>query len=850
MRSCTVLVTVLWLAAFTTHGHGQEPPKFTEGPSARTADAAVSVTFTVDRLTDVAVAVVNEKSEVVRHLAAGRLGKNVPAPLQSDSLSQRLLWDRTDDRGRRVPDGAYRVRVGLRLRASFDKALGWNPRTVGEIKALAVDGAGNLYCLNGYSVPGLVVFNREGEYARTLLPHDAAKAPGIRTLTRADGQRVPFLVNMRDPYPFAQIGISGLRASGSMVVTPDGVVVIAGPKRHQAVVLRADGSIPRPLLSRSVLSSLAGGVHGLATSPDGTHLYVSGTLRFSGVRRKPVPAICRVPWGEEPGKPELLVQGSAEPKSILGSAGDLATDADGNVYACDRANDCVAVFDPRGNALGTIPAPDARQVAVHPKAGAVYAAARLSLKKFGSRNAGQPVWTLPLPKVPGNTPPVMALDASGERPVLWVGCPQQRNYSKYVLWRIEDLGPKPGKPAEFADRGAKGLYSPVHIAVDPVRDEVYVREWRESWRGQWFRRIDGVTGKMTKLPIRGNEMAIGPNGLLYCRGFHGGSVGSWIARYDHSGKYVPFKNVTNPPQAPKREGLWVLGSYRGATGVGMKGFDVAPNGDLYVLRYFSARGGKGLWVKKGFKFPELPAGVEHLTPLIDVYRPEGELKRSGVVRYFPQGACGVRVDRAGNVYVSEHLTPRGCYYSGALAEQLPAPRGTGNKIFEWKDGGLNWYLFNTGSLFKFPPGGGRIRPAKATDPGAQFAGTRGKLTRHMTVEGALWQHFGIAPSPADTNRGHNGGCVCTNNRFDLDAYGRAFLPDVHRFCVDVLDANGNYVTSFGRYGNADDTEPGIPLNWGSFVGWSPKAVYVCDNLNRRIVRVTLGHAAEKTCPVR
>jgi hypothetical protein len=47
----------------------------------------------------------------------------------------------------------------------------------------------------------------------------------------------------------------------------------------------------------------------------------------------------------------------------------------------------------------------------------------------------------------------------------------------------------------------------------------------------------------------------------------------------------------------------------------------------------------------------------------------------------------------------------------------------------------------------------------------------------------------------------------------------------------------------------DSTGPEITLNWGSFVGATDEAVYVCDNLNRRIVRVRLGYEAEGSCPI-
>ena len=131
-----------------------------------------------------------------------------------------------------------------------------------------------------------VVFDRAGKYVRTLLPHDPSKAPAIRTLLREDGLRVPLLHNMRDPYPFVQLGLNRLRSSGSMVVTPGGEVLIAGPKGNRLMVLGADGSITRPLLGPAVLPDGAGGVCGLALSPDGKYLYASGPGPGGAGRRR------------------------------------------------------------------------------------------------------------------------------------------------------------------------------------------------------------------------------------------------------------------------------------------------------------------------------------------------------------------------------------------------------------------------------------------------------------------------------------------------------------------------------------------------------------------------------------
>jgi len=94
---------------------GEEAVRFTRKPTARADGDHVRIEFAVSAPTDVEVVVIDLKGKVVRHLAAGVLGKNAPRPLKKGSLSQSLLWDRTDDLGRAVAGGAViRVSAGIR----------------------------------------------------------------------------------------------------------------------------------------------------------------------------------------------------------------------------------------------------------------------------------------------------------------------------------------------------------------------------------------------------------------------------------------------------------------------------------------------------------------------------------------------------------------------------------------------------------------------------------------------------------------------------------------------------------------------------------------------------------------
>jgi len=119
-------------------------------------------------------------------------------------------------------------------------------------------------------------------------------------------------------------------------------------------------------------------------------------------------------------------------------------------------------------------------------------------------------------------------------------------------------------------------------------------------------------------------------------------------------------------------------------------------------------------------------------------------------------------------------------------------------------------------------------------------------------------------------------CNCENTRFDVDLFGRVWYPDLGRFRVAVLDTNGNDLTHFGGYGNADSrgpespiidaetgkprpakkdeknplAEPDIAFSWLIGVGATDKYVYMGDSMNRRLLRAKITYVAEETCSIR
>jgi hypothetical protein len=179
---------------------------------------------------------------------------------------------------------------------------------------------------------------------------------------------------------------------------------------------------------------------------------------------------------------------------------------------------------------------------------------------------------------------------------------------------------------------------------------------------------------------------------------------------------------------------------------------------------------------------------------------------------------------------------------------------------------INFYLYHYGSVFKFGPEGGRFviggQPGEGENPRppAALADAEEYQTAYFknTVwcQGARWRYRGFGLCANRTEAWGDPACSCMTSRFDLDDYGRLFVPDVFRFSIGVLDSAGNQITRFGGYGNADSAgagsavpTPAIPFGAPNAVAVAGDHVYVADRKNRRIAVVRLTYAAEHFCPI-
>jgi hypothetical protein len=223
---------------------------------------------------------------------------------------------------------------------------------------------------------------------------------------------------------------------------------------------------------------------------------------------------------------------------------------------------------------------------------------------------------------------------------------------------------------------------------------------------------------------------------------------------------------------------------------------------------------------------------------VKIWDDSGTLKSASALPMVgPPG--GIRTDGQGNILIVVPFQRQGQACPAGLDPAAPlASKAMRNEGF--------W-----GTLFKFAPGHGRIRGAfgakwdyPATPPTHSWGGIR------IWVEDYLWDYPGVSKIT-----GLDNSCACPHGRFDLDDFGRAFVPQTYLHSVRVLDPNGNNVLRIGRYGNLDCQgpksmfpEPDIGLTYPNLVAASDTAAYIADPGNSRILKAALSYAAEEVVP--
>jgi len=846
-----------------------EPLTFTKGPTAARVGDTVRIEFAVDRATDVAVTVEDANGRVVRHLVAGVLGTNPPAPLKPDTLTQTIVWDGTNDSGERVlTDGAtFRVKVQAGMKPTFDSFMLFNPDATPMVRSLAVGPKGNVYIFyhdatangNQGGVKARIL-DRNGRHVRQIVPFPAdlpyARVRATGAFRDEDGHLVPHCHNWHSLnfYPDTVLARGRSMSQFSMpVVDANGRIywIISGGR---LCAVDADGGIPYDtFLSPPLFPDLKypGGRPALALSGDGKSIYVGGIYDGRYSNAKPVPCVYRIEIATRRCEVFLGNPEQSGTKQGLFSAPRGVAVVNGLLYVADPTAGRIAAFKESDKSyVGEMKVTLPHIVQVHPRTGAVYVCSYVpekkpradgktrikdaNLLKFARFGDSEPVYQMALPKTglsPNDSTHRIVLDPTADPPLLWApGLAYARRGRRIACYR--DTGTA-FEPVEIQASNAPWGVGPRDMLVDRKRGDLYVKVSGEQW--YQFDEPTGTLKRLVKFPKN--------DGAPYY-GAHGANLG-----VDSAGNYIThcwgtgrgMMRWTRDLKPLKWEGMDTHRTEWGGMMTFQLNYLTMRNDDIYLIKR-----------RKG----------PHHLDILDL----GLKEKRRVVWNVRRGSCP-RVDAKGNVYVTVPLRAAGRdfpeFFDGKL-DNVPT-------YFRTIGEGNYWYTYMYGAIVKFPPAGGAFHwietdrmkndltglpDAVQAKPKVKYQYFQGGRYPHKLceVQGAEWVRTGYAPY-SETYSAGTPVCMCEGAGFDVDAHGRVFYTNLCQFRVEVIDTSNNPITTFGTYGNADSRPdgpvktPAIPLAWPTYVAVSDTHAYVNDTISLRVVRVRLGSQAEAVCPV-
>jgi len=843
---------------------------FTQPPKAAPAGTGATITFTVGARTDIEVAVLGAKGEVVRHLAAGVLGgeKPPPEPLKA-GLAQTLAWDGKDDFGKPAAGGPYTVRVRAGSQFKFGRFIGEDPYTFGSVDGLAADEDGNLYVssyagTHNQGARTVRVYDGQGRYLREVAPFPATLPPeSMKNVARWDAAE-----KVWRPTNYSCLNPDFYGSPGAALVAASKTGGIIFADRNDVYALRADGSVkgaafgtkqrPVPVFDAKDANNnhyghpwhYQEGVDCYSASPDGKWLYLAGPVPNKEKRRKEDP---RFPLG---GVYRMRLDGSSAMQLFVtlpmaydgqwakegfknyGRSGPIhfvGCDAKNNVYVPDRDQNRVVVFSEDGKQLGEVAVKNPQQIVVHPTSGAFYVLRlvcngwnthAMAIEKFdGFAPGAKPVALYD--KFPNKVSPRLTVTSGGGKTTVWIaGLPEG-------MLALADTGAALEPLQTSFKRRPEAQIDWNRLAVDYQRDELYVADGGNLiWRYDGKTGAGGVLKRKDGKALAAVDLAVGHDGLLYVR--TGESFSGPLERLDRNLQPMPYPSGTHilSPLIYSRYGV----------GNCEKGLGVGPNGEVYISFMYDwpvyavgGFGADGKPMKGQYLDGKFPAKGEALKG----YPPD---LRTAIIGPITASGGGIRVDLRGNIYLGQDVKPQGFKAPAFLA---------GDAV------GTRWY----GSIVKFGPTGGAILGIKDSEA-KQASAPKLDLDGKLAAENALNIYSGLGPLSGGGPGGNSSTCVCRVPRFDVDRYGRLAMPSAFATSVLLYDNSGNLIASIGAYGNFDaqyvnplaagkpPPGPEIPLAWPSGVGVSEQHLYVNDTYNRRVVRVDKAFATEATCQIK
>jgi len=829
------------------------------------SDSRYFVEFTLSEATDVTVSLINAKdSSCIRHLAAGVLGPTAPPPLLQGTLTQKIEWDGTDDRGIPIPATVTVVpRVRAKMSVRLKNLVGDDPYLFSRtIEGLTTDHDGNLIIsgglnnmtrLSGIGTFTIRQFTADGIYIKTLFPFASNKpidsVKGYDLIEWGDGSYSPKL-------PMTQIPIFGtaLPARQNTAIlkglVPGTLQLFCwfsnmGPTMYNKMGLQTmstTGSIPTLAPIIPLDSQFAEGVEGpqqrgaafYCPSANPRYLYFSG--RYTAIKsdnRIPEKS-CYYRDGRvfrmdlESGATSLwlnmdtLPDNPAAMDTTVGVANvfaiyqGIAVDDSGHVFVCDRWKSRIGVYDTMANLIDSIPLKDPENVFFSKTEGALYAVSKsydpkikpartgiLNLYKFSSwRHPATPICSTQLFKgmidLQNARTHLATTTVSGQQ-VLWVGyssfgvkglLTNNNRFTEYKKFKYD--------PFLMGNDGTD--YGFGHMDLDRRNESVYFTNNKAKLYKitDWNHPVVVACSTSSKSALEAADLTIGTDNLLYVKVFGQSEYKGPVLRktLNHYHTPAPYANTGNDTCIKFLESRFDARN-------GDHGLAVSPKGQISTISW------RGVGRSKYYAMQFENIGGQDTGKAIDI---------AGILT---SQNGGIRYDGMGNVY---------------LGVKASAP----DRLLELPYISDEAYQGAVGGVVKLPQ--------DLTQAKVNYTAMSGSLGDIAKISGSLKEYpADLSPFPA-----YKGGCACPSPRFDVDPYGRLFIPSAVTQKVTVIDNNGNLILKFGQYGNIDSRgglagpgqtipTPAIPLAWPYSACASEEHIFVSDMMNNRIVRLAMDY---------
>ena len=657
----------------------------------------------------------------------------------------------------------------------------------------------------------------------------------------------------------------------------------------------------------------------IALSPDAQWLYLTRRIeamvgRFHSSAHWDGHEVQRVHFARG-GKPETFLgtEKAGSETGLFNMPSDVATDPQGRIYVADHGNHRVQVFSPDGKHVRSLDIKHPAQVSIHQRTGDIYVfcwpiplhgqrinystgggwgpnplpshgnlpAAHNRVHKFSSLDAGaKPLaaWNLPMRPTRGRrgySRHFAEIDSWAEPTTIWVtpgsSCaPQNVLVLRETGDTLEPIRDFHEEARRAVRRTSPVLWQRQRLYVNPADGALFVGEASEG-ESKTFRaamRIEPDTGRLREieLPMSTEDMAFDRDGHVYLR------TADQIIRYDsETWREIPFDYGEERASAGAATGSAARGArvisgsvFPGNRGWHQGGMHINARGDmavgaLYETSLEDRRAGAS--VHAGAAYQPLMYAGRHYDPggrfggiLVHVMDRHGKMLHYDAVPGLLSVLNGVGLDADRRLYLLAHRTRA---YNGEAG----------------------WNPFS-GTLMRMTPGQGRIlsnfgAPVPLTDPPRRPP----DMLRDRRRSGATWAENAHWFYGGGGWGGHNSAgislCSCWNARFALDYFARSFTPEVARYNVGVVDANGNLILRVGQYGNVDDGMPLVGNEQGAsrspvgppnprligggevalmhpaFVAThSDRRLFVADSGNARIVSVKLGYHVNETFAIK